>query len=159
MTAHRETHSSRCGIVGLAVASLYEHCHVTMTDLPLAQELITRNLQGTGCGRNAAFELLDWDETIPQKLAAIPLDLIVVSDCTYNVSSAPSLVRILSRLATQSPSALCLLAHKWRHDSEEEFFQLMNESFKEIDKVQKKLGDVMVDIYIFISTGLRAQVP
>jgi hypothetical protein len=126
-----------------------------MTDLPLAAELIIKNLQGTGFEGNAVFELLDWDEEIPEKLIAIPLDLIVVSDCTYNASSAPSLVRVISEFARGSPGVVVLLAHKRRHDSEEVFFQLMNQSFKKIDRFQKMLGGVMVDIYTFQFIGQK----
>ncbi|CAZ86505.1 unnamed protein product [Tuber melanosporum] len=57
---------SGCGIVGLALASLYKNCRVTLTDLPLAEEIIVRNLRCSGSEGNVNFKPLDWDQNIPE---------------------------------------------------------------------------------------------
>lgn len=139
----------------MALASLYKNCHVTLTDLPLAEEIIVKNLECSGLHGNINFKPLDWDQNIPENLTAKPIGLIVVADCTYNASSAPSLVRVLAELSSRSPGAVILLAHKRRHDSEDVFFQLMDESFRKIEQIQRALGAnsneeaTNVDIYIF----------
>ncbi|KAG0638483.1 putative methyltransferase-domain-containing protein [Tuber brumale] len=146
---------SGCGIVGLALASLYKNCRVTLTDLPLAEEIIVRNLRCSGLQGNVNFKPLDWDQNIPENFTAKPIRLIVVADCTYNASSAPSLVRVLAELSRRSPGAVTLLAHKRRHDSEDVFFQLMDKSFRKIEQIQRALGTdsneeaTNVDIYVF----------
>ncbi|RPA92163.1 hypothetical protein L873DRAFT_1831204 [Choiromyces venosus 120613-1] len=67
---------SGCGIVGLALASLYENCHVTLTDLPLAEDIIVKNLEYSGLQGNIDFKPLDWDQNIPENLTAKPIGLI-----------------------------------------------------------------------------------
>ncbi|KAL7276845.1 hypothetical protein RUND412_000133 [Rhizina undulata] len=137
---------SGCGLVGLALSSLRKGCTVTLTDLPLAGEILNKNLQDAQPQGQAVFRVLDWDEELPIEFLANPLDLVIVADCTYNVASAPSLVRVMTKLVNSSPDSVIVLAHKKRHDSEKVFFELMN-CFNIVDQLQFKLGAESVDIY------------
>lgn len=152
-TYHSEAYSLRCGIVGLALASLHDRCHVTLTDLPLAEEIIQKNLGAASLRGEAFFQALDWDEPIPRSLASQNWDIVLVADCTYNVGSAPSLVKVLANLAGNSPDTVVVLAHKKRHDSEDLFFELIGTFFEIVDCISFNNGDretgILVDIYTF----------
>ncbi|KAJ5175261.1 uncharacterized protein N7482_001138 [Penicillium canariense] len=115
-----------CGIVGIALATMLANCEVLLTDLPEVSEIVTRNINDASPKPSASikFQTLDWDEPTPN-LTRGPIDLIVVSDCTYNADSLPALVSVLDRLVRGSPGAVVLVALKRRHDSEAVFFDLM----------------------------------
>ncbi|KAJ5096077.1 methyltransferase-domain-containing protein [Penicillium alfredii] len=114
-----------CGIVGIALAAMLPCCSVLLTDLPEAQEIVTHNINVARSAPMSTidFRTLDWDE--PPDLCGRPIDLILVSDCTYNADSLPALVSVLDRLVRSSPDAIILVALKRRHDSEAIFFELM----------------------------------
>ena len=115
-----------CGIVGIALATMLDHCKVLLTDLPEVEEIVLRNLNEAHLKPSSTVEYrtLDWDEP-PSDLCSQPIDLILVSDCTYNADSLPTLVSVLDRLVRTSPDALVLVALKRRHESEAVFFDLM----------------------------------
>lgn len=139
--------------MGLALASLYDRCYVTLTDLPLAEEIIRRNLKDASLRGKAGFEPLDWDQPIPRSLASQHWDVVLVADCTYNVASAPSLVNVLANLVGSSLDTVIVLAHKRRHDSEDLFFELIGAHFETVDRISFNNGDqetgILVDIYTF----------
>ncbi|KAL1858435.1 hypothetical protein Plec18170_002633 [Paecilomyces lecythidis] len=118
---------SGCGIVGIALAELFPGCSVLLTDLPEVDDIVTRNMAVARPAPKATvdFQTLDWDEQLPEELRNAGIDLILVSDCTYNADSLPSLVHVLDALVQASPKALVLVALKRRHDSEAIFFDLM----------------------------------
>lgn len=152
-TCYSEAYSLRCGIVGLALASLHDRCHVTLTDLPLAEEIIRKNLGDASLRGKAIFEVLDWDQPIPKSLVSQHWDIVLVADCTYNVGSASSLVKVLTNLVGDSPDTVIVLAHKKRHDSEDLFFELIGAFFQIVDRISFHNGDretgILVDIYTF----------
>ncbi|KAJ5675614.1 hypothetical protein N7462_008511 [Penicillium macrosclerotiorum] len=115
-----------CGIVGIALATMLSSCEVLLTDLPEVEDIVTRNIQEATPKASASirYQTLDWDNP-PPKLCNRPIDLILVSDCTYNADSLPTLVSVLDRLVRTSPDALVLVALKRRHESEVVFFDLM----------------------------------
>ncbi|KAJ5465129.1 uncharacterized protein N7458_000815 [Penicillium daleae] len=115
-----------CGIVGIALATMLANCEVLLTDLPEVSEIVTRNINEASPKSSASikFQTLDWDEPTPN-LTRGPIDLILVSDCTYNADSLPALVSVLDRLVRGSPGAMVLVALKRRHESEAVFFDLM----------------------------------
>jgi predicted nicotinamide N-methyase len=119
---------SGCGVVGIALAQMLPRCSVTLTDLPEVQDIMARNLQHarSAPGSTCDFRELDWDEELDGD--SMPVDLILVSDCTYNADSLPSLVQVLSRLVHASPQAVVLVSLKRRHESEAVFFELMRRS-------------------------------
>ncbi|KAJ5543228.1 hypothetical protein N7535_005657 [Penicillium sp. DV-2018c] len=115
-----------CGIVGIALAQILPNCSVLLTDLPEVREIITRNINAAQPATTSSlrYQDLDWDDP-PGNLCSMPIDLILVSDCTYNSDSLPALVSALDRLIRTSPEAIILVALKRRHDSETVFFELM----------------------------------
>jgi predicted nicotinamide N-methyase len=120
-----------CGIFGIALAQMRPRTTVTLTDLPEAEEIITRNISHAhpAEGSRVHFKVLDWDDRPREILADREvIDLILVSDCTYNADSLPFLVRTLDQLIRTSPAALILVSLKRRHESESIFFGLMAEA-------------------------------
>ncbi|KAJ5935205.1 hypothetical protein N7466_004752, partial [Penicillium verhagenii] len=115
-----------CGIVGIALATMLDHCNVVLTDLPEVEKIVMLNLEEAHLQPSSSVEYknLDWDEP-PPDLCSRPIDLILVSDCTYNADSLPTLVSVLDRLVRTSPDAMVLVALKRRHESEAIFFDLM----------------------------------
>ncbi|KAJ5273449.1 hypothetical protein N7478_008574 [Penicillium angulare] len=115
-----------CGIVGIGLATMLDRCKVLLTDLPEVEEIVMRNLDEAHLKPSSTvdYKNLDWDAP-PSDLCSQPIDLILVSDCTYNADSLPSLVSVLGRLVRTSPEALVLVALKRRHESEGVFFDLM----------------------------------
>ncbi|KAI6382850.1 hypothetical protein MCOR25_000367 [Pyricularia grisea] len=86
------------------------------------------------------YEDLDWEDgrkgKFGAKVNARPWDLVMLSDCTYNVDMLPALVETLTALhrsitATSSFSVAgpkVLLATKPRHESEKALFELMHDA-------------------------------
>lgn len=118
---------SGCGIVGIALAELLPQCSVLLTDLPEVEDIVMQNIAAAKPAQSSKIEYqnLDWDEPLPENLWHEPIDLILVSDCTYNADSLPALVSVLDRLVQSSPNVLILVALKRRHESEAIFFDLM----------------------------------
>lgn len=115
-----------CGIVGIALATMLDDCDVLLTDLPEVEEIVMHNIKEARPQPSSRihYQTLDWDNP-PSNLCSRPIDLILVSDCTYNADSLPTLVSVLNRLVQTSPKALVLVALKRRHESEAVFFDLM----------------------------------
>ncbi|RDW93866.1 protein N-lysine methyltransferase family protein [Aspergillus mulundensis] len=119
---------SGCGIVGIALADLLPQCSVLLTDLDEVEEIITKNIEAAKPAHASKIQYrpLDWEEELPDDLFDTPsVDLVLVSDCTYNADSLPALVSVLGRLVKLSPDAVILVALKRRHESESIFFDLM----------------------------------
>ncbi|KYG50722.1 hypothetical protein M433DRAFT_76 [Acidomyces richmondensis BFW] len=117
-----------CGAVGIALAQTIPDADVLLTDLPDARELVEENISRMRPAINARvhFAELDWeDETPPLWLAQRVNDMIIVSECTYNPSTFPALVRTLAALVARSPQAVIVIATKTRHAGEAEFWGLM----------------------------------
>ncbi|KGO45048.1 hypothetical protein PEX1_024770 [Penicillium expansum] len=115
-----------CGIAGIALASMLSNCSVLLTDLPEVEDIITRNINAAQLATMSSlhYQNLDW-ENPPDDLCPRPIELILVSDCTYNADSLPALVSALDQLVRTSPEAIILVALKRRHDSETVFFDFM----------------------------------
>jgi hypothetical protein len=121
---------SGCGVVGIAFAQMLFRCSVTLTDLAEVNDIMERNLQiaQSATLSEIRFKVLDWEEELDVDVTKQPIDLVLVSDCTYNADSLPALVQVLDRLVQASPNALVLVSLKRRHDSEAVFFDLMRQS-------------------------------
>ena len=122
---------SGCGIVGIALATIFQDLQITLTDLPDAMEIMKRNVSLCQPARGSLIEHLvfDWDGGLPDQLSS-DIDVVVISDCTYNADVMPSLVKVLSRIM------------KRRHESEEIFFQLMSKSFHQMESMKSPLPHV-----------------
>jgi predicted nicotinamide N-methyase len=115
-----------CGIVGIGLVQMLANCSVLLTDLAEVEDIITRNINAShpATMSSVKYRNLDWGNP-PDDLCSCPIELILVSDCTYNEDSLPVLVSALDRLVRTSPDAVILVALKRRHDSETKFFDLM----------------------------------
>lgn len=144
------------GILGIGIAEILRSAagsgaagtSVLMTDLAEAEECAKANISRhaayfqdlDGPNVEVKYENLDWEDgklgSFGPKVRSRLWDLVVLSDCTYNVDMLPTLVQTLSALhsgATQqsdcpgkSWETKVLLATKTRHSSEEALFGLMS---------------------------------
>ena len=156
---------SGCGIVGLAMSKLLSNfvhkLQVVLTDLPEAMEILERNIAEAMAEKasknnvDVQKRILDWNEVSktqdhvqesredPDQTKLQP-DLVVVSDCTYNVDSLPALVHTIRRLVKNKGASGTgiLVSLKRRHSSEDVFFSLMDEDgFKIVGKAMVPLPD------------------
>ena len=156
---------SGCGLVGLWISTALPHSRVTLTDLPEAMDTLAFNIDraipATGSGLRRI--ILDWNCEIPKVIQKSDFDMFIVSDCTYNCDSIPSLVKMIAALIAQSPDALVVVSMKFRHDSESIFFELMSnaglskqehESVKlgSRQRAQLDLPPESVDVYLYQSS-------
>ena len=161
---------SGCGLVGIAFAALRPKCHILLTDLPEAMDILGYNISQSQPAMGSKMEhmVLDWDDTLPPSVAQERYDLILVSECIYNDRSIPALVRTLSALASGSPASVIVVATKVRHCSEAVFFDLMSHSgFLEVDRLSIPLPDPQkkasgqdlenVDVYILCGAQMQGQ--
>ncbi|KAJ3578163.1 hypothetical protein NPX13_g2403 [Xylaria arbuscula] len=181
---------SGVGILGITIASILpkaaiaqgqtlEKAKVLLTDLEEAEERARSNIANAQATLAANFaestnvtieyENLDWDEGLEGRFGSLvsstPWDLVVLSDCTYNVDSLPSLVGTLSVLHALKGShrsqedngpikSSVLLATKPRHSSEEALFGLLDDhgwTYRVVKEIPlPKLGeeDEVVQIYL-----------
>lgn len=128
----------RCGIVSMTLAHFHANCQLTLTDLPVAQEVCEKNLRDH-CSR-ARFFVWDWENDIPPSLVC-PYDLVVVADCFYNHESAPLLAKALTQLGACSPDMFVVFSHKKRHGSEDVFYELIR-GLQDIEHTRIHLGQV-----------------
>lgn len=130
-----------CGILGLGIARALRGCEVVLTDLPHNEYLASCNIEAFQAqhqeqNRNPAkqehsrvsFQALNWKEPLPDSLSNHHFDLFIASDVTYNFDSTPFLVGTISSLVQRSPQALTVISMKFRHSSEQVFFELMGEA-------------------------------
>lgn len=158
---------SGCGIVGIALAKLLPQCSVLLTDLPEVEDIITRNISTAQLAPSSEiqYQNVDWDEELPHDLCNTTVDLILISDCTYNADSSPALVSVLSQLARKSPKAIILVALKRRHDSEAVFFDLMQSAGfgaldKDIVRLPSQYGEFdRIEMYCYAVEGGSLETP
>ena len=119
-----------CGTVGIALAQLIPRIDVLLTDLPEAMEVLSQNVKRArpASGSSVEAAVLDWEGHGLDVIQDQTFDLIIISECTYNADSIPSLVHMLVGLMKTSPEALVLLSTKVRHESEATFFDLVAEA-------------------------------
>lgn len=180
------------GVLGISIAMLMPHIvqgesfglaktHVLMTDLPEAEERASSNISRcqtsknwTGDKTRLEYENLDWVDgsvgSFGAKASATLWDLVVLSDCTYNVDVFPLLVKTLSSIHAHnlklsapddhsSYTTRVLLSTKPRHDSETALFeQLAAEGWCHrlavgVPILKINEGDEVVDIYSITKTG------
>lgn len=161
---------SGCGLVGITLAALRPKCHILLTDLPEAMDILGYNISQSqpALGSKVEQMVLDWDDKLPPSVAPERYDLVLVSECTYNDRSIPALVKTLFALAGGSPAAVFVVATKVRHCSEAVFFDLMSHSgFVEVERLSIPLPDPQkkasgqdlehVDVYILSGAQMQGQ--
>ncbi|KAI1385530.1 putative methyltransferase-domain-containing protein [Hypoxylon trugodes] len=151
---------SGVGILGITLARIIERAAaiqgktlseatILLTDLEEAEERARSNIarteatlscdDGDGSVVTLQYENLDWDEgkhgRFGPLVSARPWDLVILSDCTYNVDSLPALIGTLSALHTSNLNHMdaekdaktsVMLATKPRHSSEQALFGLLD---------------------------------
>jgi hypothetical protein len=143
------------GVLGLGLAALLsasmsaddatKSCLV-MTDVPEAEERAHANIRlfqdsQARLGRTIppiTYENLDWEKgrqgIFSGCVGSTTWDLVILSDCTYNIDTIPALVETLSQLSvmtttTRPPRQSALqvfLATKQRHSSEEAALEILH---------------------------------
>ncbi|KAI0103265.1 putative methyltransferase-domain-containing protein [Nemania sp. FL0031] len=181
---------SGVGILGITIASILprvaaaqgrtlKDTRVLLTDLEEAEERARSNITKNeftlalnpihSTSVTMEYENLDWDEGCNGHFGPLAAntrwDLVVLSDCTYNVDSLPALVGTLSALhdakerhchsrADGHAKSSVLLATKPRHSSEEALFELLKDQswayrvVKDIPVAKIGEEDEVVQIYI-----------
>ncbi|KAF3059299.1 UPF0665 family protein C23C4.06c [Daldinia childiae] len=178
---------SGVGILGITLAQVIgravvrghtsSKATVLLTDLSEAEERARSNIlraeaalshiNPNGSAVALQYEDLDWDEGKHGKfgtlVSARPWDLVVLSDCTYNVDSLPALIGTLSALhaaklkypgVEEGAKTFVILATKPRHSSEQALFGLLTADDWQYNILKSiplpKLGeeDEAVDIYL-----------
>ncbi|CAG8909350.1 unnamed protein product [Penicillium egyptiacum] len=78
---------------GIMLASMPPNCSVLLTDLPEVEDIITRNINAAQLATMSGvhYQNLDWDDPLDD-LCPRPIELILVSESTYNADSLPALV-------------------------------------------------------------------
>ena len=147
-----------CGLAGLAVTAWKENCQVVLTDLPEAENIATLNISKMKVAESseAKFEVLSWGESIPDHVLEVRYDLVLVTDCTYNPTSASALVATLRALAFASPLLLLVVATKVRHPNEAVFFSLLQGAgFLQLDHAVHPLPSAEGSEYLGEEEGIE----
>ncbi|ODA80199.1 hypothetical protein RJ55_03157 [Drechmeria coniospora] len=135
------------GILGTGLCAIYppgtRGCTILMTDLDEAEgrarsniALLKHNQSVSRLGQaHLLYENLDWEHArhgrFGRQVQRRRWDLVVLSDCTYNVDMLPALVETLSALHASNVRrddgfvTRVFLATKPRHESEKALFDLL----------------------------------
>ncbi|KAH7311590.1 putative methyltransferase-domain-containing protein [Stachybotrys elegans] len=131
------------GILGIGFASVCAApCTILLTDLEEAESRTRSNIarwqqqQRSPTAAQLTYENLDWEDgregRFGPQVCSRRWDVVMISDCTYNVDMLPALVETLSALHVSNMShskhpSRVFLATKPRHESERALFQLMDQ--------------------------------
>lgn len=118
------------GLLGISMGVRYPHLSITVTDLMMAKELVETNISSCGA-QNVHFEPLDW--TMPSSTIQSGMDLLVMSDVTYNESYHDALFETIRSLINERTTIL--FASKYRHISERVFIQRLSKAYSVIEAV------------------------
>ena len=150
-----------CGIAGIALAQILQNCSVHLTDLPEAMEMLQKNVDNAkpAKGSSLSLDLLEWGPKLPDDLLPCSIDLILISDCTYNADSCQDLVQTLLAFSRQSPDAKVLVAMKRRHDAEALFeykmesngFEAMESRKHAVPHLSSEVEEMtpMIELYLY----------
>ncbi|ROW00880.1 hypothetical protein VPNG_08289 [Cytospora leucostoma] len=158
--------------------------NILLTDLPAAEQIAVKNIASERQAREhkphgkpnvrTNFEILDWEDGKTGKLGpqtkARSWDLIIISDCTYNVDMLSALVGCISALHKLSTdlgqkSPKVMLATKPRHSSEKALFGLMEgDGWKILEHASQPLpvlglDNESVELYLFGKDASPLQEP
>ncbi|KAF9209923.1 hypothetical protein BGZ49_009849 [Haplosporangium sp. Z 27] len=108
------------GLVGIAVAVAYPELSVLSTDLDEALTLMQQNVDANVAllpGDNMEVGFLDWAE---KDRKVEPVEILLLADVVYNDLSHEILLQTI--LDYSDDKTKILLGYKFRHDSEQQFF-------------------------------------
>lgn len=121
------------GVVGLSMAQL-SGLQITMTDLAEAEDLVLRNTSVNTPLSPVLFRALNWDDLesakgVREDAAGFDgeVDVLVMSDVTYNEDSHASLWRTIECLSSRETRIV--FASKYRHASERSFIEQLKERY------------------------------
>ncbi|KAH6894481.1 putative methyltransferase-domain-containing protein [Thelonectria olida] len=174
------------GILGVGLGAVFPRiatgeCKILMTDLPEAEARARSNIdrirpQISETGESQVqmlYENLDWEDARQGRFGHLaqsrPWDLVMLSDCTYNVDMLPALVETLSAIhlanlrhvpVGEPFTTKVFLATKPRHASERALFDLMeNEGWETLHQQVLSLPVLgaeaeSVELYLFDKSSL-----
>ncbi|KAF5361923.1 hypothetical protein D9756_002622 [Leucocoprinus leucothites] len=152
------------GIVSLTLASLrnsLSHLNsptpdkVIATDLESAVPLLNHNISSNHSlypTNTPQADILDWDEEeLPESVTSLgSIDVILMSDVTYNTDSFPALLSTTSKLLRigDKPPVI-LLGYKERHEAERSLWSMMESIGVRLEKIGQRRGfaDPPVEIW------------
>ena len=152
---------SGIGTTGIVFAQLVPRSKVLLTDVADAMEILDQNIELAKPAKESTVgrAVLDWEEELPTMIQTTKWDIILISDCTYNVDTIPALANTLRKVVDKSPAALIVIATKVRHESEAIFFDMMKDrrftvaeqlSIVLPDKFKVKMGTDPDKVHIYI---------
>ncbi|KAM5346371.1 hypothetical protein ACJ41O_009376 [Fusarium nematophilum] len=177
------------GILGVGLGAVYPKLHssspgdctILMTDLPEAEARARANMRRLENSHlrfqenpvRMLYENLDWEEgrqgRFGPQVQSQPWDLVMLSDCTYNVDMLPALVETLSAIhatnlrhfpAGEPFTTKVFIATKPRHESEAALFQLLDKDgwynvHKQVMPMPVLGGAPQaIELYLFDKSGL-----
>ncbi|KAG0056991.1 hypothetical protein BGZ83_002598 [Gryganskiella cystojenkinii] len=116
------------GLVGIAVAVAFPELEVLSTDLDEALALMQQNVDANQAllpHQNMKVGFLDWAE---QDRKVEPVEILLLADVVYNDLSHAWLLQTI--LDYSDAKTKVLLGYKFRHDSEQQFFENAKAFFK-----------------------------
>lgn len=161
------------GLIGIVLSHLPD-LEVTVTDLPTAETLVSRNIElAKGRRSRVTFQALDWTED--ESAFSTPVDVLVMTDVIYNETYHDALWQTINRLTTDShgrgssqerkcgkrrkkgqKAPIILFASKYRHVSERVFIDRLKTQYRVLSETifdgdsfcitdnQASIGDVEI---------------
>lgn len=173
------------GILGVGLGAVYPklsqgQCTILLTDLQEAEARARSNIARLSPQASESeepqvrmlYENLDWEDgrqgQFGREAGSRAWDLVMLSDCTYNVDMLPALVETLSAIHSSNLKQVpgepfttkVFLATKPRHASERELFELMEkEGWETLHKQVLQLPVLgaepeSVELYLFDKSSL-----
>ncbi|EKM81929.1 hypothetical protein AGABI1DRAFT_70466 [Agaricus bisporus var. burnettii JB137-S8] len=141
------------GIVSLTIASLraqfstaeHKSDEIIATDLESAIPLLKQNIDSNVSLYSHNIpeaEILDWEDgELPSSIRSLErLDVILMSDVTYNTSSFPALLKTVSKLVKLREPPIIILGYKERDEAERDVWIMLEERGIRLEKIGQRLG-------------------
>ena len=119
-----------CGSLGLSISKMFPHIStILLTDTVEPKSIVDANARLNETmpveKQNVRFRELEWTtRPLPSWILDICLDVVLLSDVTYNESYFEPLVYVMKQL----PCKTFLLSHRRRHENEAHIYDLLRES-------------------------------
>ncbi|KAF7770571.1 hypothetical protein Agabi119p4_6545 [Agaricus bisporus var. burnettii] len=159
------------GIVSLTIASLraqfstaeHKSDEIFATDLESAIPLLKQNIDSNVSLYSHNIpeaEILDWeDEELPSSIRSLErLDVILMSDVTYNTSSFPALLKTVSKLVKLREPPIIILGYKERDEAERDVWIMLEERGIHLEKIGERLGAAKPGVEIWFGHVVESSV-